>query len=452
MQTKLHSSGPHNPIRRHITAALAQAKRVDAAVAFVTRAGVDLAHREIDTSRCGVRIVTSVRWPTDIKAVAELATRWPNAIWIHLAGNSPHEKFGDKYQMHSKAIAIQGEGDTFTGFVGSHNWTFAALDGLNLEATVEVSCRTSDTFAIDLQAHIGACIAESELFDPEQVDAYLAIQRALHPGPSPDPGDDFGDFDRYPAIVIHAEDPQQLATRPQLRLYLGPDGEIADEFIHSRRVDLYLYPPGTLLHPGRPSATPVYFGGEITMVNTKADARVEERQVDCAILNLIAPQIVPVSKFPDIPSASREVATRLDNHGSRAPFVYHSGPRQGRPSVRDRVLFEPVPIPGLPNVDPNAARRYLRAPEMLGDQLLREVPDRIQRQITVDVPSPDLYPEDPQILLRERFERPIRPIGRSHTDLSARRVYQEEGEQFLIREVERVQSRFVFRATHRSKR
>ena len=98
LHTKLHSSGPHDPVRRHIAGAMANARRVDAAVAFVTRAGVDLAHREIDTSRCDVRIVTSVRWPTNIKAVAELATRWPNAIWIHLAGHYPQEKSGDKDQ------------------------------------------------------------------------------------------------------------------------------------------------------------------------------------------------------------------------------------------------------------------------------------------------------------------------------------------------------------------
>ena len=451
MQIKLHSSGPHDPIRRHIAGAMANARRVDAAVAFVTRAGVDLAHREIDTSRCDVRIVTSVRWPTNIKAVAELATRWPNAIWIHLAGDSPHEKFGDKYQMHSKVIAIEGQGDAFTGFVGSHNWTFAALDGPNLEATVEVSCRTTDSFAGDLRSHIDACVAEAEPFDLGQVDAYLAIQRALHPGPPPDSGDDFDDFDKYPAIVIHAEDPEGLATSPQLRLYVGPEGEIAEEFIHGRRVDLYLYPPGTLLHPGRPSATPVYFDGEVTMVNTKADARVQERRVDSAILDLLAPQIERVSDFPDVPSASREVAMRLDNHGSRSPFVYHSGPRQSRPAVRDRVLFEPAPIPGLPPVNRADAFRYLRAPEMSGDELLREVPVSIRREITVDVPSPDLYPEDPQIVLRERFDKPIRSVGRAHTDLAMPRVYREEGEQFLIRAVEREQSRFVFSATHRSK-
>jgi hypothetical protein len=431
---------------------MANARRVDAAVAFVTRAGVDLAHREIDTSRCEVRIVTSVRWPTNIKAVAELATRWPNTVWIHLAGNSPQEKSGDKYQMHSKVIAIEGQGDAFTAFVGSHNWTFTALDGLNLEATVEVSCRTSDSFANDLRLHIDACVAESEPFDTSQVDAYLAIQRALFPGPPPDSGDGFDDFDKYPSVVIHAEDPDGLATSPQLRLYVGPEGEIAEEFIHSRRVDLYLYPPGTLLHPGRPSATPVYFDGTVTMVNTKADARVQEREVDSAILDLLAPQIKRVSEFPNVPSATREVAMRLDNQGTRSPFVYHSGPRQSRPAVRDRVLFEPAPIPGLPPINHADAERYLRAPQLSGNELLRETPVSIRREITVDVPSPDLYPEDPQIVLRERFERPTRSVGRSHPDLANPRVYREDGEQFLIRAVERDQSRFVFSATHRSKR
>jgi PLD-like domain len=429
---------------------MANAKRVEAAVAFVTRAGVDLAHREIDTSRCDVRIVTSVRWPTNIKAVAELASRWPNAVWIHLAGNSPQERSGDKYQMHSKAIAIDGQNDSFTGFVGSHNWTFTALDGLNLEATVEVSCHTSDSFAIDLRSHVEACVAESEPFDPNQVEEYLAIQRALHVGPA-DPNDGFDDFDKYPAIVIHAEDPDGLATSPELRVYVGPEGEIAEQFIHSRRVDLYLYPPGTLLHQGRPSATPVYFDGEITMVNTKADARVQQRQVDSAILDMFAPRITRVSEFPDVPSASREVAMRLDSRGSRSPFVYHSGPRQGRPSVRDRVLFRPIPIPGLPQISPDDALLYLRTPQMAGSELLRDAPVSISREITVDVPSPDLYPEDPEIVLRERFERPPRLIGRSQLDLATGGVYRQDGENFVIRAVERELSRFVFRATHRSR-
>jgi hypothetical protein len=323
---------------------------------------------------------------------------------------------------------------------------------LNLEATVEVSCRTSDPFAVDLRSHIEGCVAESEPFDPTQVDAYLAIQRALHSGPSSDSGDDFDDFEGYPAIVIHAEDPEGLATRPQLRLYVGPEGEIANEFIHSRSVDLYLYPRGTLLHPGRPSAMPMYFSGDITMVNTKADARVQERMVDSAIIDLVAPRIQGVSEFPDVASATREVAMRLDNHGNRWPFVYHAHPRQSRPGVRDRVLFEPASIPGLPPVSTDDAQRYLRSPQMSGNELLRETPVSIRREIIVDVPSPDLYPEDPQAVLHERFQRPVQRVARSHSDLASTRIYREEGEQFLIRAAASNQSRFVFRATHRSKR
>lgn len=452
MQTELHSSSPHDPIRGHIAQALATAKRVDAAVAFITRAGVDFAHRHIDTSHCELRIVTSVRWPTNIRAVAELATRWPNAVWIHLAGNSPHEKLGDKYQMHSKAIAIEDADEAFTGFVGSHNWTFAALDGLNLEATVEVSCRASEPFATDLRGHIDACVGESEPFDPSQVDAYLAIQRALYPGPPPDYADDFDDFDPYPAIVIHAEDPEGLSSRHQLQLYVGPEGEIANEFIHGRSVDLYLYPAETLLRPGRPSAIPVHFDGDVTMVNTKADARVQQRQVDSAILDLQTPEVRQVSQFPDVRSASREVAIRLNNRGSRSPFVYHRGPRDTRPAVRDRVSFEMVSIPGLSPLDPEDVLRYLRKPQVSGSELLRETPSTIRREITVNVPSPDLYPDDPQTLLRERFDRPVRHLGRFTGDSTASGVYQEARDEFLIRAADTAQSRFVFSATHRSKR
>ncbi len=176
----LHSSAAHAQIRDAIAAALKHATRVDAAIAFITAAGADFAHRAIDTSHTDLRLVTSVRWPTDIRAVAALATRWPGAVWIHLGGYAPQEKGGDRYQMHSKALAVTGPGPWFTGFVGSANWTFTALEGVNLEATVEVRCDADDRFAADLRAHVDACVAESDPFDPSQVDAYLAIQRALH--------------------------------------------------------------------------------------------------------------------------------------------------------------------------------------------------------------------------------------------------------------------------------
>lgn len=453
MHTTLHASGPHDPIRRHLAAAIAQATRADAAVAFITRAGVDFLLHEIESHpTIRFRIVTSVRWPTNIRAVGELATRWPDSVWIHLAGDSPHEKAGDRYQMHSKAMAVETTDDRIIGFVGSHNWTFSALDGVNLEASVEVSCQPSDAFARDLRAHIEACAAEAEPFEAEHIDRYLAIQRALHPGPLPDSSDEVDGFEKYSTIVIHAEDPQGLAARSRLRLAVGPDGHLATEFTFGRRVDLYLYPAGGLLRPERPTATPVYFDGEITLVNTKADAHVEEREVDSTILDLFAPQIRQVPDFPDIRTASREVAIRLDHRGARAPFVYHGGYGQGRPKVRDRVSFVERSIPGLPPIDPADARRYLRAPRFAGGDLLREAPSSIRREIVVDVPGAALYADDPARVLRERFERPIRQVGRSGAEPQGPPRLSREVEEFLVREAMIGESRFVYPATYRSKR
>ena len=285
------------------------------------------------------------------------------------------------------------------------------------------------------------------------MDAYLAIQRALIPPGPRDPDDEeLDDFDRFPAIVVHAEDPEGLAARPDLHLYAGPEGSIADAFIYGRRVDLYLYPEGGLFRDGRPEPEPTYFAGTITLVNTKADAHVQERKVDSAILDLATPRIRSVAAFPDVPSASREVAMRLENRGRRAPFVYHTGNGQ-KPSVRDRIQFEREPIAGLSGLDRAAARRYLHAPRFDRDeQLLRMTPVGIRREVTVAVPSPDLYPEHPEIVLKERFDRPLRQFGIHRREPVEGSLRADDSRQFIVRHAPQEGGRYVFEATHRSKR
>ncbi len=271
-------------------------------------------------------------------------------------------------------------------------------------------------------------------------------------GPRDPDDEDLDDFDRFPAVVMHAEDPEGLAARPDLHLYVGPEGPIADAFIYGRRVELYLYPEGALLGLERPTAEPNYFAGDITLVNTKADAHVQERKVDSAILDLAAPRIRSVAAFPDVPSASREVAMRLENKGRRAPFVYHTGNGQ-KPSVRDRIQFEREPIAGLPGLDRAAARRYLHAPRFDRDeQLLRMTPVGIRREVTVSVPSPELYPEHPEIVLKERFDRPLRQFGVHRRDVVEGSLKRDEGRQFIVRHVPQNLGRYVFEATHRSRR
>jgi hypothetical protein len=75
------------------------------------------------------------------------------------------------------------------------------------------------------------------------------------------------------------------------------------------------------------------------------------------------------------------------------------------------------------------------------------LPDSVDTHASADQPVANRgtrHPRDPQVVLRERFERPIQRVGRVHVNFEDRRVYRQEGEQFLIRTVERDQSRSVF--------
>lgn len=390
MITKLHSSGPHQPLRPRLTQALRESVHVQAAVAFVTKAGVDLVQDAVPNT-VPMRLVASVRWPTDLDALSTLAQRRPNSIWLHLAGADPEEVSADKYQMHSKALLLKYDGPAFRAFVGSHNLTSAALDGINLEATIEVETQSEQGFVADLQSHLDACFEESEPFDPAKLDLYKLIQSRLHKGPPPPPPGP-GPFGPHSAVVIHAEDPEGLFERETLQMYVGPKGPLASEFSHLRRVDLYLYPAGTLLHEGEPTARPTLFEGSITMVNTTADAKVEDRPVNCALFDLAAPVLVSVSEFPGSDATDRQVAIRLERGDASAAFVYHSD-SQGRPVVRQFVTFEEAPIPGLPPPS-RLVLGYLNKPLVKNGRLQKSVPIGSTSEVSVSVPSPDLYRAD----------------------------------------------------------
>jgi hypothetical protein len=135
------------------------------------------------TVRQNSRFVASIRWPTDLDALGELAVAMPGRVYIHRGYFLPEEVNHDRSLMHSKTVYIEnGQGDVHI-LVGSHNWTGQALDGNNLEASVHVRCPRGDLFADQVRTHIDRCVAESEVFDPSRLDDYKAIQVALHGWP-----------------------------------------------------------------------------------------------------------------------------------------------------------------------------------------------------------------------------------------------------------------------------
>ena len=360
---------------------------------------------------------------------------------------------GDRYQMHSKALAVTGPGSWFTGFVGSANWTFTALEGVNLEATVEVRCDADDRFAADLRAHVDACIAESDPFDPSQVDAYLAIQRALMPAGPRDPDDeDLDDFDRFPAVVIarggsggpgraSGSAPLRRAGRRNLRrVHLRPPrgalslsgGSAVWTGAADGRAELFRRRYHAGEHQGRRARA-----GEEGRLRDPRPGRAADPE-----RRGVSGRPVRVARGGDAPREQGPPRAVRLSHGNGQ-----------KPSVRDRIQFDREPIAGLPGLDRAAARRYLHAPRFDRDeQLLRMTPVGIRREVTVSVPSPELYPEHPEIVLKERFDRPLRQFGVYRRDVVEGSLKRDEGRQFVVRHAPQNGGRYVFVATHRSKR
>src|SRR5262245_2165540 len=116
-----------------------------------------------------------------------LARRLPSGrlgdqLRIYLGAYTPEETSGRlRPKMHSKVDWVGGQPGQATIFVGSHNWTRTALDGVNMEASVRLECREDEQFARDVKAHLDGCFAQCVVFDPDDLDYYRAIQHALYP-------------------------------------------------------------------------------------------------------------------------------------------------------------------------------------------------------------------------------------------------------------------------------
>ena len=178
MNVQILYPGVHTPIRRDLEHELLKAQKCDIAVAFMTRRGIEFLRCNLH-NRLDWRLVVSVRYPTDLKVLNELVKHAPNRVWIHLAGYTPEEKRGHKYQLHTKLVRIESGQNKIKTIVGSHNWTGMALEGINIENSVLIECASTDQAAVDSLNHFEGCLKESVPFDPADLDYYLFIQKKL---------------------------------------------------------------------------------------------------------------------------------------------------------------------------------------------------------------------------------------------------------------------------------
>jgi hypothetical protein len=409
---------PHTPLRVVLEPLFLNATRVEAAVAFVTRPGVRTFLKLVTGSslRNNTRFVASIRWPTDLDALAELAKTMPGRIYIHRGYFLPEEVNHDRTLMHSKTVYVEnGTGDAHI-LVGSHNWTGQALDGNNLEASVHIQCSKTDAFAGQVRTHIDRCMAESEPFDPSRLDDYKAIQVALHGWPDGPDEEAFG-FSREPVVVIHAEEGQPgLASRlDKLRLY-SPVWEAEDDklFAKDQEVHLYLYPPGSLFAGSLPTQAPALYTGLVEMLNRPND-RVR-RRANCTIRDFDRPVLSDLTGA--IPKESRrpmrQLVIGLRKHGPVRPAFYHRGNKA--PRYTHEVNPRPLTADERGRITGNEARSEIGRPEFPNaytdesvdgaGRFVYAVPDDPVLCCVVSLPARELYPTDVENEIENRMRQP----------------------------------------------
>jgi hypothetical protein len=444
MRIELLHPAPHTPLRRSLDGIFRHASRVQLAVAFLTGPGVAAFLRLVPpgAARNGSRAVASIRWPTSINALAELAAEMPRGVYLHRGLLLPEETNHDRPLMHSKVVYVEHAGsDEVDILVGSHNWTGQALDGNNLEASVHVRCRDSEPFAADTRRHLDACFAGGELFDQDRVEDYLAIQAALHGGP-PRPGGDEVGFVKESVVVMHAEEEPGLTARlGELHLYLpiytSDDDRLFDK---DQLIHLYVYERGRLFSNYDPHQLPALYVGRVEMSNRPNDP--VRRRADCMIGDFDRPALAGLAG--DIPADSRPrsrqlVAVLRPGRRGRIHF-YHQGsggPRfrrdvHGRPPTGDelgRMTEEASPAGRRPS-QVGAYTRESIAPD---GGFVYQIPADPDIRCVISLPGRELYPTDAEADFLARV-RSIRDEERSRS-----RVTFEDG---------RTSRRYVYRCTH----
>ena len=411
---------PTEQFRKTLDHALAGASTADAAVAFITKSGVEFFNSwvtKISPDRC--RLTTSVQFPTDLDALCRLSAHLKERLHIHLGSKTPQENLSWASPLiHSKILQIaNGSGHTFT-FVGSHNWTAPALDSVNSEASVCIECDPDDSFASDVKAHLNACFAASVTFDPTDLQFYKALQRDYFPRrpeqPEREEMDEFVRVPAPPAVVIHAEDFRSNTQPQDLLLYLPLDRFHPHEWFDPTvrtRIYLYLYPPRTLLGKQPPSALPFLYEGRVDTFG-HVDNPILGQRVTCQIQRLEQPKVedVPGNNIPALtPDVQAQVIAELLPCGKVQLPVYHVG---SRPAIRVQPRYDAeakvqrlAPDASEGELLPVARLQHYTPESTAHGIFVFSVPLPVW-SVGLSVPGSEFYPQDVRRIVQESIRWP----------------------------------------------
>jgi hypothetical protein len=401
MRVEFFDSYPYRALEPNLQALALGARKVDAAVAFVTRPGVAFLRQYLKSHPPGkARLVASVRFPTNLPELANLEDDYPGTVFLHTGFQFPVEDDGDRGQFHSKVVLLEMPGTERCVIVGSHNWTQNALQGYNIEAGMVLRCQETDPIVAQVRHHIEACATApgTEPFSRQRLKFYETIQCDLHKriGPGSTDSEDFPGFEPMEALVMHAEDATGTGIPDPMQLFVPAfDNMTSDLLPYGRRVLLYVYPLGSLLGKPSPTVAPTAYDGIVTMNNAVRDASAEGRPATCRINDLRQPRIelLPTRNVPPPAGEISQVVIRFDGQGQGDLPIFHSAGQS--PKMKLGVEYETV---DRDDGDRQATLKHDRRIEPRGDgeESLPPLPEyRAPRHLTLEanirVPSQHLY-------------------------------------------------------------
>ena len=247
MNVRFFSANPRERARPTLDSILAQGvDQVAIGCAFLTGGGAEVIKRHSERLRLPDSFLV-VAWepPTSLEALTELHAEFPQNLYIHLGVKTPVEKLVGRGLMHSKVFFAR-KGDQCWLWVGSHNLTASAMQGVNCEAAVLLEGTMVEEPFKNAIAHLNQLRKEAVLFDP----------RVVPPLPNAEQ-----------TVVIHAE--LHAMMKPHswfVHLLLGTT-DYDKALRPPAAVWLYLYQPGEL-RPGTPRPRPTSaHSGLLTALN-----------------------------------------------------------------------------------------------------------------------------------------------------------------------------------------
>jgi len=157
-----------------IAATVASCQSLRASVAYWTISGQEVSsHLPAKLAAPSGYLCADLHSPTDIDRLADLVRAGAD---VHLYCEKIKGIPDARHLLHAKLLLFDGPDEKAELWVGSHNWTRAALGGLNVEASLLVQVRKACSLYVEAFALLEKIRSVCEQFDLRRIDYYKWLQ------------------------------------------------------------------------------------------------------------------------------------------------------------------------------------------------------------------------------------------------------------------------------------